>query len=329
MCSHSIPQKQAVNIIQYQLEQRSPQIIGHDAEAWLNFLKRDVPNYKTKRHQPSDPRNWHKVYKKLKKDAEEELSKGEDELKAAFAGIKAEKEKNTSQFVSQQDVGNIRGNAHMLFNNGRWNAKSTKSMTLMDKAKKEARDAAAAKANFRPTTQFPQRTTAVRQAPQRFIDQARRHATSPEPQAQPIIRAPRTSRPPLHAPPRPRGPAVEAEYDIMKDREARLQAMKGLEMTNGPASTQTAGKSSSPSSTVEPTSERPGSLSSRYLEDDLFDEDDGADDHRTLLKPPEERPRSASPGRMSPKPVLKRKAQAPSLFMSPSKKPFLKRPGVT
>lgn len=323
-------QKQAVNARQYQLEQKSPQIIGHDAEAWLNFLKRDVPNYKTKRHEPSDPRNWYKVYKKLKKDAEEEMSKGEDELKAAFAGIKAEKEKNTSQFVSQQDVGNIKGKGHMLFNNGRWNARSTKNMTLMDKMKKEARDAAAAKASFRPTTHFfPQRTTAVRQAPQQFVDQARRQAASPPPPAQPIIRAPRSSRPPLHAPPRPRGPAVDGEYDIMKDREARLQAMKGPKMTNGSGSTQTNGESSSPRSAVEPTSERPASLSSRYLVDDLFDEDDGPDDYRTLLKPPEERPRSASPGRISPKPVLKRKAQAPSLFMSPSKKPFLKRPGVT
>ncbi len=257
------------------------------------------------------------------------MSKGEDELKAAFAGIKSEKEKNTSQFISTQDLGKIRGKGAMVFNNGRWNVKGTKNMTLMEKMKKEARDARAAKASFVPTTQLPQRTTVIRHAPQQFVDKAKRHAASPPPPAQPVVRAPRMSRPPLHAPSRPSGPAVEAKYDLMRDREARLQAMKGKTTVNRPKPTQMDGTSSSARSAAESVPEKPGSLSLRYLEGGPFDDDDEPLDHRTLLKPPKDRPRSASPGRMSPKPVLKRKAQAPSLFMSPSKKPLLKRPGVT
>ena len=310
------------------MEQHSPQIIGHDAEVWLNFLKRDIPNYRNKPHQPSDPRNWYKVYKKLKKDLEDEMSKGEEELKATLDAIKSEKEKKTSQFVSQAQVGNMRSaRGPMVFNSGRWSQKSTKSLTLMEKIKKEARDARAVKVNSMPARQQIPRST-VRQAPQQFVEQARRQAASPPPPAQPIVRAPRMSRPPMHAPPRPRGPAVEENFDIMKDREARLQAMKSRTSADRPEQQQTDGTSSSARKDTRLEIEKPGGLSSRYLEDDIFDEDDEPLDHRTLLKPPPDRPRSASPGRMSPKPVLKRKAP-PSLFMSPSKKPILKRSGVT
>ena len=278
--------------MQYQLEQNSPQIIGHDAEIWLGFLKRDVPNYQSKPHEPADPKNWYKAYKKLKKEAEKEMTRGEDKLKAALAALKADKEEKVTRVVSQSS----------LPNGGRSYSKPLKSMTPLEKMRKEHRDNKALQHKTRPMNQLNQGASTIRQAPRQFMEAARQRAVSPPP-PRPIIRVPaRTSRPPLHA---PAATAGVSDYDIMKDREARLQAMKNGRIAS-------------------PAKDKPRQLSPAYLED-LFDDDDEPN-HRDLLKAPPDTPRSTSPGRMSPKPVLKRKAPAPSLFMSSSKKPMLKRP---
>lgn len=57
-------------------------------------MERDVPNYKEKPHQPSNPRNWYKAYKKILKESEKEIVKDAELLKATLDGINSEKAKH-------------------------------------------------------------------------------------------------------------------------------------------------------------------------------------------------------------------------------------------
>ena len=255
------------------------------------------------------------------REAAEEASRGEAELKAALDGIKAKKDERTSRIVPQNHVGSSSAGVPMAFNNGRWGPKTAKSMTLMEKIKKEARDAKGPRRKIVPVQQMKQKST-VREAPPRFIEQIKRQAASPPPpRVVRPARPPRAAQPPLHAPARPRGPVVEEGYDIMKDREARLQAMKNR--TKEPSRESNVSPGGRLRSQAEPA--KPGGLSMGYLED-FSDEEDEPQKSEPSLKPPPNRQRSTSPAKMKPQPVLKRKAQTNSLFISPSKKPMLKRP---
>ncbi len=57
-------------------------------------MERDVPNYQDKPHQPTNPRNWYKSYKKLVKESEKEIGKDAALLKATIDGINNEKAKH-------------------------------------------------------------------------------------------------------------------------------------------------------------------------------------------------------------------------------------------
>jgi hypothetical protein len=263
------------------------------------------------------------VYKKLKKEADLEMRRGEDDLKAALATFQEQKEQNTSRIVSSVDALPKTGRG-----NHPWNYKPVKSMSVIDKIKKEARDARVAQKRNTPMKDLNKKASVVLKAPPQFIEQAKRRATSP-PTTQAVIRAPRASKPPLHAPaPRPMVPVVKEEYDIMKDREARLQAMK----TGMPADQPSQPGRKIKSEEVGEGFSKPvnvnnaGPLSASFLENEDGDEE-GTSTSNKLLKPPPGRQRALSPGRMSPQAALKRKAPAYSPFVSPSKKAMLKPPG--
>ncbi|KIV77412.1 hypothetical protein PV11_09209 [Exophiala sideris] len=296
----------------HQLEQASPQIIGKDAEIWMNFIKRDIPDWQQKRHEPNDPKNWWKVYRKLKEEAQMDSTADEALLKAALANIKNEKEQNTTQIASRMPVPGVSRRARISYNytSGRTGSKGANKMTLMEKIRKEARDAKSSKMN-KPMHELQKRATPVTQAPQRFVEELK-HKSTPRSTASPSPSATsRTSRPPLHAPRKTNRPEVPS-YDLTQDREARLRALKN-------------GRPTESISRAAPTSN--GTLTTNFLEDSDLDDDEVAPPPRDLLKVNDDiRSRSASPMKLQPN-TLKRK-QAPSLFMS-SPKRAAKTPGVS
>ena len=95
--------------MQKEIEERSPQIIGHDAEIWLELVKRDVPNWQEKPHQPKNPANWYKVYRKLIKESELEVKKDAALLKATLDCINKEKSQHKLQRVELASVKPIKG----------------------------------------------------------------------------------------------------------------------------------------------------------------------------------------------------------------------------
>lgn len=335
------------------IEQASPQIMGHDEECWLAFMKRDIPNYQDRPHRPSDPKNWFKAYRKLKKESDAEMASGAEKLKAAFASIKQEKEQSFARLTSRPSMPVITRRANTGWSTrGHWQP-SAKNMSASEKIKRDVQDAQRSRmlrernqiklGRQMKSTAMPSNHTKVAVAPRSMIEEIKKRNASPPPQPVPrAIRAPvqraTGSRPPLHAPStaEKRRPKEAGDgYDLMRDRESRLKAMQTRKFD-----------SSVPEQERDPDDAKggdAGGLSLDFLEeDDLFSDDNDQPDttprknttpHRPAhLSPAHSKPAgiAASPAPLysaSPRPLpAKRKAQ-PSLFMSsPAKKA---RPGVT
>ena len=85
-----------------QIELNSPQIQGETAEIWLKLIEKHFPlEFRTgDRYRPQDPKKWYKVYEKYQKAHDSALEESEKQLKAAFDGIKEDREKNVSKIVN-------------------------------------------------------------------------------------------------------------------------------------------------------------------------------------------------------------------------------------
>ncbi|EXJ77897.1 hypothetical protein A1O3_09056 [Capronia epimyces CBS 606.96] len=311
----------------HQIERASPQIIGKDAELWMTFIKRDIADWHLKPHEPKDPKNWYKVYCKLKEDARLAAIADEAMLKVALASIKNEKEQNVTQIASRVNLpASKRARINYNYISGRTGSKGAHKMTMLEKIKKEARDAKASRMN-RPMHELPKRATTVTRPPQQFVDDLKQKAATPVSPA--LIRNPgpiRTSRPPLHAP-KP-GPAeLDASYDLTRDREARLRALKSGRAASNPTA-------SLPGSTARnppvPATRSDPQIQARLTLDFLETPDEhDVEPPRKLLKVNEDdRPRSGSPMRLNPQPQRLQRKLPPSPFMSTPRK-MAKRPGIS
>ncbi len=82
----------------------SPQICGQDGEIWLEFIKRDVPNWDKKPCEPENPKKWYKAYKKLVLDSQKEVEDDAAELKATLDRIKQDQALHKAQQVELKGV---------------------------------------------------------------------------------------------------------------------------------------------------------------------------------------------------------------------------------
>lgn len=301
--------------------------MGKDGEIWLNFIKRDIPDWQNKRHEPKDPQNWWKVYRKLKQEAEMDISAGEDKLKAALANIKIEKEQNLAQLVSRKDMPRpqVGRRQRITYNymSGKSGSKSANKMSLIEKIRKEAREAKMARMS-RPTHELHKSATVVTKPPQQFVDELKQKAAATQihqPPSRPLIRAP---RPALGAPQQgsPRPALVSSSHEMMQEREARLRGLKsGNPKPSGQVSSIPPVQKLSSEQGPRPPAQR---LSSSFLEDS---EDEP--EPRKRLNESADRPKHATGiSTSSPQPGTLKRKQAPSLFMSTPKK-VLRRPEGT
>ncbi|CAD6576221.1 MAG: hypothetical protein ASARMPRED_007654 [Alectoria sarmentosa] len=86
------------------IELASPQICGQDGEIWLEFIKRDVPNWDKKPYEPENPKKWYKAYKKLVMDSQKEVEDDAAELKATLDRIKHDQSLRKAQQVELRGV---------------------------------------------------------------------------------------------------------------------------------------------------------------------------------------------------------------------------------
>lgn len=87
-----------------QIELASPQICGPDGEIWLEFIKRDVPNWDKKPYEPENPKKWYKTYKKLVIDSQKEVEDDAAYLKATLDKIKQDQAQHKAQQVELKGV---------------------------------------------------------------------------------------------------------------------------------------------------------------------------------------------------------------------------------
>ena len=90
--------------LQRKIELASPQICGLDGEIWLEFIKRDVPNWDKKPYEPENPKKWYKAYKKLVMDSQKEVETDAAELKATLDRIKQDQALHKAQQVELRGV---------------------------------------------------------------------------------------------------------------------------------------------------------------------------------------------------------------------------------
>lgn len=212
---------------QHQLEISSPQLIGRDGEIWLHLIKRDVPNWETKPHEPKDPKNWWKVYKKLKEQTIRDREQGAEKLKAALDSINDEKEQKLAKVLPRKDLPkeptNHRARTLHNHNSGKTGGKSGHKLSLLEKIRKEAREARLARINV-PTSQLVKGSNEVKKAPQGLVDEYKFSARQRSPATVPLLKppsVPRISRPPL-AVARQEKPRNDKP---LSEREDRLRAL--------------------------------------------------------------------------------------------------------
>lgn len=222
------------------LEINSPQLEGDDAECWIRLINRDFPVL-AKRHnfEPKNPTSWHKIYARYERLEAEQKREAEEKLKAAFAGIKKEKQENVSTIVDfdrrklprpprdgrggggprKPGMGRRGGGpdeGDLRFTGGT-RTKVTSAQSILKKARREAREISARNRLATPTGLLPVNRSQIISAPKGMVEAARI-------KAQPATR--------IHAPGAPSKHEQKHSREL-EEREARLRKMKNMGANKG------------------------------------------------------------------------------------------------
>lgn len=166
----------------------------------MKFIKRDVPQWEDKPHEPSNPQSWYKVYRKLRTDSIKEIEEDARALEAALKGIKTEQAKHTIKHVHPSTVPKLPKMGGMIYATSLPHFKKpkkppppkptalnfaagsrTKTLTgagVMNKARREAKQLSLCISKSsklaKPTHELMNRAAGVYYAPDNFVDDYRR-----------------------------------------------------------------------------------------------------------------------------------------------------------
>lgn len=101
-----------------QIEIKSPQIKGEDAELWQAFIAREFPTWRRKNYVPKNPTKWYEVYLKYKTEWEKEIIRDRENLKNSMNALKQHKQDHHSKFVDVRALPKIPRDHGMRPNNG-------------------------------------------------------------------------------------------------------------------------------------------------------------------------------------------------------------------
>ncbi|KAI9701755.1 MAG: hypothetical protein M1836_001098 [Candelina mexicana] len=186
------------------LEAACPQLIGHDAELWREFIKRDVPKWETKRAEPKNPKNWYKVYQKLLNEGQAEIDNDIAALKAKMTGIKDNKAQHTSKLLEPSSIsvnqmkkatriggggagirthgtgaGRAADTSSLTFGSGS-RTKTASGKDVLNKARREAKEMSLFSVRksilSTPTHRLNDKATTVKSAPRGLVDDHKKPA---------------------------------------------------------------------------------------------------------------------------------------------------------
>ncbi|KAL8699437.1 MAG: hypothetical protein Q9201_006002, partial [Fulgogasparrea decipioides] len=223
-------------------------IVKNEGLDWEDIAKCHLAGWEEEMLSSMDPKSWWRVYKNMRQEYEEEAQKDAAKLKAAFRGIKSEKNKHQSrmmdgvphipkldgmQYAHAADYNRIKKppkdtrpmSTVLSFRSG----SKTKVLTgkgVLDKARREAKELShftARSSLSTPTHQLKTLSSKVLVAPPHRVEDFRKPA-APEPLD------PSTPKPAMFVPPRRR---VEAKDQrtvsgklTLEERERRLRDLK-------------------------------------------------------------------------------------------------------
>jgi elongin-A len=166
-----------------ELETNCPQLVGETGDIWLRFIKRDIPNWEQKPHEPQNPKHWGKVYRKLKKDAEKEKQDDAEALKQQMRALQQDRAQNKTLIVDSK-LGYGAGSSKIFTgrSTSSWGAPSGAPIktgkVAMDKLKRGMfdRNRERPKASHLPAHILEQRKTTITKAPARMVRMAQHEA---------------------------------------------------------------------------------------------------------------------------------------------------------
>lgn len=164
-----------------ELEDNCPQIQGETKAIWKKFIIRDVPEWQSKPHTPRDDKNWGKVYRKLRRDAEQEKLDQENNLKQKLKAIQAGREVNKTVIMTTNKSYGRTGGGHWSTGGrdfGRSAPPTKTGKVAMDKLKRGMfdRNQARTKAVQTPQHQLAMRKSMVSAIPERLVRMAQQEA---------------------------------------------------------------------------------------------------------------------------------------------------------
>jgi elongin-A len=185
------------------VERRSPQIIGHTAPLWLDFIKRDIHAWETKLVPPTNPADWHATYVALRADLKSQIEKDTVKLQAAMAAAAAARDAHTSRLVDPRTTRlppvskvSVRkavnpatspkwvDKSKLVFSSG----SKTKIMTgkgVLERARREAKEASLFSSHSSvlavPTHLLGEKQTKVLSVPKGWVDEKRREVEAARP----------------------------------------------------------------------------------------------------------------------------------------------------
>ncbi|KAL5051595.1 RNA polymerase II transcription factor SIII subunit A-domain-containing protein, partial [Aspergillus fruticulosus] len=198
------------------LELQSPHLMNDDAELWLEFIKRDIPNW-DEYQLPEQPDCWYGLYCELREEVQRGVDEDAEKLKMALDGLSSERAKHSTKFVAdRRTIGVPRSRTTARHRFSTFGSFTPKKNNIFSATRRN-------NALTVPTKQLNNRATQVRQAPRSLIEEHRRPA-------EPAV----ARRPPLRAPGRSslqyasstRSHSSPAGHSSsLQEREARLRAI--------------------------------------------------------------------------------------------------------
>ncbi|KAJ5178813.1 hypothetical protein N7492_002023 [Penicillium capsulatum] len=172
------------------LEVLSPQIAEADRELWLEFIKRDIPQWE-QYDLPEQTRDWYGVYRGLREQVQKSLDADAQRLKSAIDGIQTERARLEPKIIPGprgRHVSGVRSAPRRRY------GPSSFMRSDMSGSKKNSIFAPQRRNNALaiPTKDLSTRASQVRQAPRALVEEHRRPVEQAESKrSEPSIRKPR------------------------------------------------------------------------------------------------------------------------------------------
>ncbi|KAJ5920969.1 hypothetical protein N7466_009295 [Penicillium verhagenii] len=236
------------------MELLSPHLIGEDQELWIDFIKRDIPEWDRIRQElPKESTQWYEIYCDLREDVQRALEADAEQMKMALDGIKSARTRLTPKIISGAQARASRS-SKSIFRPRPFSGFS--GVSAADR-KKSAIFSAPRRNNALavPTKNLSNRASQVRKAPRSLIEEHRQPSGAPAKSPLPMRRDQGAEEPSVSDRSRPIVPGgwQPPIPSALAEREARLRAAKG----QPPGSEGTRQPSSSrplpPSSSSRPT----------------------------------------------------------------------------